>query len=459
MQLKMPGSIAATPIALAVIWFGSLSWQATAAAAESADSGRITIEQNPDTLTTNVLIEAQDGKVSWADLWAGLAQAKGYDADALADVPRRKSFDLNRRHTRLLLALMNAVSEASGIRFSIVPPEKIVPPEGVGAEPKLRVTLDRRAMVASKRRFEKMLRLAASDRLTGDRPAPNYGLAWPDDERPRAGQASVVILHGLGSTPEKHGSLAADLRRAGLRVGEFAYPGDEPLDDSAKLFSRELKRFHRDHPDVRLRMVTLSMGGLVARRALEDPALDPGNVEQLLMIGAPNHGSALAYCGFGLQIWQFLDDPKARSFAERFYHTVEDGLCEASDDLRPDSPFIKELNSLARNPRLRYTLLLGSGAMFSQQTIDQLRDRVEKAEKSHRFLQFLGPKIDRVLADGDELIQGKGDGAVAIERGRLEGVADTMVIDFDHLSMGRQPQTDGERKLREEVLKRCGGHE
>ncbi|HEX5445906.1 MAG TPA: hypothetical protein VFW87_18910, partial [Pirellulales bacterium] len=58
------------------------------------------------------------------------------------------------------------------------------------------------------------------------------------------------------------------------------------------------------------------------------------------------------------------------------------------------------------------------------------------------------------LADGDELIQGKGDGAVAIERGRLEGVADTMVIDFDHLSMGRQPQTDGERQLREEILKR-----
>lgn len=436
-------------IAAAVVYLAGLSgWPVAAIAEEPADSPRIAVEQDPATLTTTVLIEAEDGKVSWADLWAGLAKAKGYDADALADVPRRKSFDLNRRHTRLLLALMNAVDEASGIRFAIVPPDTDE------SEPKLRVTLDRRAMLASKRRFEKMLRLAAADRLADDRSAPRYGLAWPDDDQPKAGQESVVILHGLGSTPEKHDSLAADLRRAGLRVGEFAYPGDEPLEDSAVLLSQELKKFRREHPGVRLRMITLSMGGLVARRALEDPELDPANVVQLVMIGPPNHGSALAYCGFGLQIWQFLDDPKARSFAERFYDTVEDGLCEASDDLRPDSPLINDLNSLARNPRVRYALLLGSGAMFSQQTIDQLRDRVKEAEEQHRFLQFLGPKIDRVLDDGDELIRGKGDGAVAIQRGRLEGVADTMVIEFDHLSMGRRPQTDGDRKLREEILKR-----
>ena len=449
MQTEIPRRTVSKLVAAAVVYLASLHGWLTAAVGDGpADSPRIAVEQDPDTLSTSVLIEAKDGKVSWADLWAGLAKAKGYDADALADVPRRKSFDLNRRHTRVLLALMNAVDEASGIQFAIVPPD------GDETEPKLRVTLDRRAMMASKRRFEKTLRLAASDRLADNGDSPMYGLAWPDGGQPNAGQESIVILHGLGSTPEEHDSLAADLRRAGLRVGEFAYPGDEPLEDSAKLLSQELKRFRHENSDVRLRLITLSMGGLVARRALEDRALDPMNVEQLVMIGPPNHGSALAYCGFGLQIWQFLDDPKARSFAERFYDTVEDGLCEASDDLRPDSPFIKDLNAMSRNPRVRYAVLLGSGAMFSQQTIDQLRDRVEQAEEQHRFLKFLGPKIDRVLVDGDELIRGKGDGAVAIERGKLEGIADTMVVDFDHLSMGRKPQTDGERRLREEVLKR-----
>lgn len=448
MPRETPGWIATRRIALVGICAIGFCWpSARTLGDDAAEPRRFTVEQDPETLTTTLLIEAQEGKVSWADLMAGLARAKGFDDDALADVPRRKSFDLNRRHTRVLLALMNAVSESSGIRFEVVPGED-------AAEPKLRVKLDRRAMLASKRRFDKMLRLAATDRAADDNAGPTFGLAWPDAEQPAAGQESVVILHGLGSAPEKHASLAADLRRAGLRVGEFAYPGDEPLEDSAKLLSGDLKRFRRERPDVRLRMVTLSMGGLVARRALEDPTLDPQNVVQLVMVGAPNHGSALAYCGFALQIWQFLDDPKARSFAERFYDTVEDGLCEASDDLRPDSPFLKDLNSRPRNAAVRYTLFLGSGASFSQQTVDLLRQRVKEAEERHRFLQFLGPKIDRVLADGDELIHGKGDGVVSVERGRLEGVNDTVVLDFNHLSMGQPPETAGQRQLRDEIVKR-----
>jgi hypothetical protein len=410
------------------------------------DEPRIAVEQDPDTLTTRVLIEARDGEVAWADLMAALAKAKGYDEDALADVPRQKMLDLNRRHTRLLLGLMNALTEPNGIRFAVLPPA------ADGGEPKLQVTLDRRAMLASKRRFEQMLRLSVVGKHAGDEPPPNYGLSFsPADD---VGQDRVVALHGLGSTPETHASLSADLRRAGLRVGEFAFAGDEPLNDSAKLLSRELKRLKDEQPQVRLRLVTLSMGGLVARRVLEDPALDAGNVSQVVMVGPPNQGSVLAYCGFALQIWQFLDDPKARGASQRFYDTVEDGLSEAADDLRPDSPFIKTLSGLPRNPRVRYTILLGTGAPLSAHAVDELRQRVAEAKQRHRFLQFIGPKIDRVLDDPDELTHGKGDGVVAVKRGRLDGVDDTLTLDFNHLSMGQPPQTDGEKQLREEIIKR-----
>jgi hypothetical protein len=40
-----------------------------------------------------------------------------------------------------------------------------------------------------------------------------------------------------------------------------------------------------------------------------------------------------------------------------------------------------------------------------------------------------------LLSDIDELVEGKGDGVVAVERGRLEGVADTLVLPFGHLSV------------------------
>jgi hypothetical protein len=418
------------------------------AADESSPGGhqRISVEQDPDTLTSRVVIEARDGEIAWADLMAGLARAKGYDDDALNDVPRHKSFDLNRRHTRLLLGLMNVFCEPNGIHFAVLPPAT------EGSEPKLQVTLDRRAMLASKRRFEKMLRLSVVDKHAGEESAPNYGLSWPAADA--VGHDRIIVLHGLGSTPEAHTSLSADLRRAGLSVGQFAYAGNEPLEDSARLLARELKRLKQEEPDVHLRLVTLSMGGLVARRVLEDASLDVGNVTQLVMVAAPNHGSVLAYCGFGLQIWQFLDDPKARGVAQRFYDTVEDGLSEASDDLRPDSAFLKKLGGFRRNPRVQYSLLLGTGAPLSEHAVEELRQQLSEAKERHRVIQFLGPKIDRILNDPDELTYGKGDGVVAVNRGRLDGVGDTLTLDFHHLSIGQPPQTDGEMRLREEIVKR-----
>lgn len=417
-----------------------------AAEAPSAQSSPIAIDRDPDTMVTRVTVEAKDGEVAWADLMAALAKAKGFDSDALDDVPRQRSFDLNRRHTRLVLALMNVLTESNGLHFAILP-------SAAGGEPRLQVTLERRAMLASKRRFERMLRLAGTERLADTPLRRDYGLSWSDGQQPAVGDA-IVVLHGLGSTPEHHASLSADLRRAGMRVGEFAYPGDEPLDDSAKLLARELKEFRRRQPAVRLRMVTLSMGGLVGRRVLEDPALNPGNVAQLVMVASPNHGSALAYCGFALQIWQFLDDSKARGIAARFYETVEDGLSEASDDLRPDSQFLKYLNARPRNAAVHYSLLLGSGARLSAHAVGELRERVAGAEKRHRFVQFVGPKIDRVLADGDELTYGKGDGVVSVKSGRLDGVDGTEVFDFDHLAIGQPPQTGGEKELRAAIIDR-----
>lgn len=407
---------------------------------------RFTVDRDPETLATRVTIKARHGEVAWADIMAGLARAKGYDDGALADVPRRHAFDLHSTYTRLALVLLSALGERHGIAFAIRPAEKD------GGEPSLQVTLSRRAMLASKRRFEKWLKLLAADGRADDQPDAKLGLSFPPADA--VGLDRVAILHGLGSRPEAHASLSADLREAGLRVGQFAYGGDEPLEESARLLSRELKRIKQETPALRLRLVALSMGGLLARRVLEDEQLDAGNVTQLVLVGTPNHGSVLAYCGFGLQIWQFLDDPQARTVSQRFYDMVEDGLGEAADDLRPDSEFLKRLNSLQRNPAVRYSLLLGSGAPLSRQTVDELRAHVAEAEKKHRFIQFLGPKIDRMLNDPDELIYGQGDGVVAIKRGRLEGVDDTLTCDFHHLSIGQPPETDGEKQLRQEIIRR-----
>ena len=61
------------------------------------------------------------------------------------------------------------------------------------------------------------------------------------------------------------------------------------------------------------------------------------------------------------------------------------------------------------------------------------------------------------LGDLGEVVRGKGDGAVALKRGRLEGVEDTAVLGFDHLHMLDDSDNPAVRELRKAILERLPG--
>ena len=56
-------------------------------------------------------------------------------------------------------------------------------------------------------------------------------------------------------------------------------------------------------------------------------------------------------------------------------------------------------------------------------------------------------ELEALLGDMDELVEGKGDGVVAVARGRLDGVSDTLVLPFGHLSVTGEPATDVVRQV------------
>ncbi len=60
--------------------------------------------------------------------------------------------------------------------------------------------------------------------------------------------------------------------------------------------------------------------------------------------------------------------------------------------------------------------------------------------------------IDRLLAEIDEVIDGHGDGAVAVSRGLLEGVNDTHVLPFDHLSVVRDGKSGPSLRVQQMIL-------
>ena len=80
-----------------------------------------------------------------------------------------------------------------------------------------------------------------------------------------------------------------------------------------------------------------------------------------------------------------------------------------------------------------------------------MRDAVDQAAENSLAVQLVRPRLQQILVDFDEVLEGKGDGVVAVKRGRLEGVEDTVLLDFTHLGPTDDSPTKSERQLYEEI--------
>jgi hypothetical protein len=429
---------------LAVTLLAAAAARAGVAGQHPADDP-IQVVHDAEAFVTTIRIRAEDGRVAWSDVLRGLARARGNDDTALQGIGRDGRFEITGTRWRALRVALNLALEPE-LCFDVQPAED------EGGQRWLVIRLDRAALLASQRRFQARLRSAWLRKRPSTK---HYGLTLDrDGDKAPADQNLVVVVHGLDSGPKGVGTLLEAIREEGLPCATFRYPNDQPIADSAKLLAGELKQFAKDHPRRGVSLVTSSMGGLVARAVIEDPQLDPGNVRQLIMVAPPNHGSALARFGFGLDLWEHVTEAARKEETRLFYSLVEDGLSEAAADLRPDSPFLQKLNARSRNPRVRYTILLGTAAPLRPAELMLLRESIAAAGERSRWVRFFGARAHAWLEDLDEVVEGKGDGAVSVERGRLEGVEDTVLLKFGHLPELTTRGDDDAGRLYEEVLKR-----
>ena len=322
--------------------------------------------------------------------------------------------------------------------------------------PRVEVHLKPSSIAELKRRLKHTVRTTVIEHGT-DQVNAQFGLVFDDDwEQTREDANLVVLLHGFNSRPSVAQSLIAGARRKGFPCAVLVYPNDQPIVESARLLAQQLRRFAQTHPHRRVTLVAYSMGGLVARAAIEDPEIAPGNVQHLIMVAPPNHGTSLARWAIGIDLFEYATSKQRRQRTSPFYAAVEDGLAEAVVDLKPNSRFLQQLNARPRNENIRYTIVLGKCGLLRKEDIAYLRKQIESASRQIRGLREWKSGMLTMLEEYDELIQGKGDGVVSLRRGRLDGVHDTVELNFSHTGVLHGADPIVKQRVEKLILDRLG---
>ena len=397
---------------------------------------RVQLINERDSLKAHLQIQAEDGKVAMADVFRAVSRYNGYDDKELADALPAGKIALQGRTAGWTISAINRVLRpcvhlrADGDVLDIV--------------------VDRQSARSWVNRRKSEVRWAWN-KIDWRKELPNYGIEMIGELANRENQDIVVLIHGLNSRPADVAGFVPLIEQAGFVAATLRYPNDQPIDESSKLLARELREIASQYPSRNVRLVAHSMGGLVARGAVETD-LDPGNVTQLIMVGTPNYGSSLARVATFMDCYEFCTSSHYRRTSV-FVESVSDGLGEATADLAPNSVFLDRLNHLPRNPRIRYSILLGTKGPMEPEEMAEIRRIVRNCSHGNRYLRFASSKLNASLEDLDEVIRGQGDGVVSCRRGRLAGVQDIIELPFSHAGV-LHPDSKSSQSAHTEILRR-----
>ncbi len=192
---------------------------------------------------------------------------------------------------------------------------------------------------------------------------------------PSADAETVILVHGLGRTPASMSVLSVRLRTAGFRVVNFGYPSiATEIEDMVDSLDAQVVSCCAD-PGGTTHFVTHSLGGVIVRSYLVERA--PGFAGRVVMLSPPSQGSEF--------IDAFNDSPLLRSL-----------LGPAGARLGTDSTGIaRELGPID----------FSLGIITGDRSINPI---------------------------GSWLIPGPDDGKVGVDRARLDGAADFIVVPATH---------------------------
>jgi pimeloyl-ACP methyl ester carboxylesterase len=367
----------------------------------------------------------ETGDVSVAEIIGRLAWASGVEIDRPPAGLTLSTRGLSRALTRALLA------EALG--------------------PEVEITFQPRAMVVKvddrilgrTRQAEWIGRLRdLSDRTAeAARRRESYGMRALASYRPNdPARPTVCLVHGLNSSSGGFVHMLPWLEEAGYGIVIYDYPFNRAIEESCAAFARDWAAFRRQSGDGRpWAILAHSMGALLARSLVEDDATWAGDVSSMILIAPVNQGSHLARVQTVMQLMNGLKSIQSRKTSKAMLHLSE-GMGESAQDMLPGSAFLTGLNRRSRRRGVPYHIVAGDIGFLTREGRAQVEGQVALVNRNAgifgRLAQAATSDLPELL---DELTDGTGDGCVAVERTRLAGVADHVVLHANHAELIRAP--------------------
>jgi len=246
----------------------------------------------------------------------------------------------------------------------------------------------------------------------------------------------VLLIHGLGSSPASFRNLSKALIDHGFTIAFYEYPRDAPPELAAKMLSEHLKVLAANQPEVTVDIVAHSLGGLIARRVVEDPDFNPGNVQRLLLMAVPHGGSNLAALR---SMWELV---RLIELDADLSGVGLDFVGPPGRDLLPGSPFLKRLESQERSATVEYHQLVGTRAPFSKEQWSALVEQVRLRLNERDVAPWVRASVLGTLQSLDEVQTGRGDEAVSISSAILSGAPEPIHVPFSHREIQQLRQVE-----------------
>lgn len=251
---------------------------------------------------------------------------------------------------------------------------------------------------------------------------------------------TVCMVHGLNSSSGGFVHMIPLLEEAGYGVVLYDYPPNQGLEDSSEAFRADWEAFRERAGERRpWAIVAHSMGALVARSYIEGPGRGAGDVDSLILIAPVNQGSHVARLQPVLQLAQKFAAVKRGKTTQALEELAQEPG-RSADDMLPGSAFLKAINGRPRNQAVTYHILAGDVGLLTAEGRKRIEDQIELVSRSAGPLAILTQAaIGEVAPILDELTDGTGDGAVAVEATRLPDAPEPVILAANHAELIRAP--------------------